>query len=203
MIIRILVEMDFPKDKFINIEGGVRELMAPWPPMISTHPPSIFLWNICPGNKGTRDIICLLIGVEKAMEVNISFKNLFDIKNDENLVQVEIIIPKVEPKHIIYKAWSFKIKGSVLSAVGAIIIQDSIAPINKVPWDKLNIGKITKALILGWNILAGRVLRGDQETFVINRIVYIDVSDVANKNNIIRRYELGLATKASIIKSFE
>lgn len=199
----IFTDKDLPRDILIVWDKGVRVEKTPWPPIISIHPPSIDFWQEWPIDRGIRAINCLLIGVEKAIDVRNSFILGSVIKPEVKLEGMEISVPIDAPTTSANIAWSFKNKGRVLSLAGRIINHVREPPTISVAWERLNIGIITSRLKERWKSERGAVFRGAQEVFIINRIVYIEVNEVAKVNNIIKRYEMGSDTIVSIIKSLE
>lgn len=69
MIIIIFADNDFPNDEELFSLSGVKDRRLPWPPRLSTHPPSRLFCIICPINIGNRAITWLLIGVANAIDV--------------------------------------------------------------------------------------------------------------------------------------
>lgn len=69
----------------IRDERGDKVCIEPWPPRISTHPPSRFLCILWPMYNGVRAVVCLLIGVANAILV-IKKLNFLKLMRSEDFV---------------------------------------------------------------------------------------------------------------------
>ena len=76
---------DLPDEKVSLLDKGLNLLSAPCPPIISTHPPSMFFWRRPPDKRGIREVAWALIGVVNARDVKNWFVKGFFINHDERL----------------------------------------------------------------------------------------------------------------------
>ncbi len=125
-------------------------VIVPWPPRISTHPPSMFFCSFAPRERAGRDLAWAFRGVVNARDVRNSFVSGWVFSHAEVLNILHLRIhPRVPPHVIAVRACSFSERGRVLSLSGRIIVQVSRVPIITVAWARVSIGPIVNRW--GWS----------------------------------------------------
>ena len=170
--IKRLDAKDLPVEDDSLKEREDRENKVPWPPRVSTQPPSKFFCKWDPENKGIREVNWALIGVVNANEVKKWLIRVKFINHEEYLNRIRFKNhPDKVPATMAKIACSFKERGKIDSLIGVIINQYKEAPAIIVIMASANIGAIKSKLGAGWNILAGGDCRGLQTTLSIKRIL--------------------------------
>jgi hypothetical protein len=88
-------DLDKVEDNFLDMAD--RDVIVPWPPRISTQPPSPVLWRTWPEVRGSWAVAWALIGVVNASSVKKAFRRGSLDKLDDFLGAADSSVPAMIP----------------------------------------------------------------------------------------------------------